>query len=140
MDAVLDRNVTLKTLLVDPVYTFLVWNFNDGSTQVHIATQTKTDLNVNDDVYKDRVTIDKVSGALTMTGMRTADSGDYSITVIKADGSTSTDEINLRVLSESDQPVGAGLVVVLPVDPCCRQKTQLQLVPSSTEPEPPPLS
>lgn len=108
MDAVLGGNVTLKTLLVDPVYSFIVWNFNDGSTQVNIATQTKTDLNIKEDAYKNRVSVDEATGGLTMTGLRAIDTGDYSITMITADGSTSTDEIQLRVLGESDPPSGAN--------------------------------
>lgn len=110
MDAVLGRNVTLKTLLVNPVYTFIVWNFNDGATQVHIATQTQTGLNVNEDAYKDRVSIDRVTGYLTLTGLSLRDSGDYTINVITADGTTMTDEIKLRVLGESDPPSGGASV------------------------------
>lgn len=100
MDAVLGQNVTLKTLLVNPVYSFIVWNFNDGETQVNIVTQAATELNVNEEIYKDRVSVDKVNGHLTLTGLRATDSGDYSITVLKADASTDTAEIKLRVLGE----------------------------------------
>lgn len=99
VDAVLGRNVTLKTL-VKPVYTFIVWNFNDGTEQVHIATRTATGLNTNDMLYKDRVSVDPVTGSLTLTALRANESGDYSITIITQDGSTTTAEIKLRVLGE----------------------------------------
>lgn len=100
MDAVLGQNVTIKTLLVKPVYIVIVWNFNDGETQVSIATQTQEVLNVNEDLYKDRVSVDKTTGSLTLTGLRATDSGDYSINVVTADGTTYTGEIQLRVLGE----------------------------------------
>lgn len=96
----LGHNVTIKTLLVNPVYAFIVWNYNDGGKQVNVATQTKTELNVKEDIYKDRVSIDQVTGRLTLTELRATDSGDYSITVITEDGTTSTAEINVRVLGE----------------------------------------
>lgn len=96
----LGRNATLKTLLVNPLYTFIVWNFNDGTEQVNIATQTKTGLKVNEEVYKDRVSVDPVTGSLTMTAVRADESGDYSITIIAEDGSTRTAETKLRVLGE----------------------------------------
>lgn len=99
MDAVLGRNVTLKTL-VKPVYTFIVWNFNDGTEQVHIATQTEKGLNTNDALYKDRVSVDPVTGSLTLTALRANESGDYSINIITEDGSTRTAEIKMRVLGE----------------------------------------
>lgn len=100
MDAVLGQNVTLKTLMANTVYSYIVWNFSDGETQVNIATLNPTELTVKEEIYKGRVSMDKVNGHLTLTGLRATDSGDYSITVIKADGAAVTAEIKLRVLGE----------------------------------------
>lgn len=96
----LGQNVSLNTLLVNPEYMVIVWNFNNGETQVSIATQAQTFLTVNEDLYKDRVSVDTITGRLTLTGLRATDSGDYSINVVMVDGTTSTDEIQLRVLGE----------------------------------------
>ncbi|XP_075907579.1 cell adhesion molecule CEACAM5 [Nelusetta ayraudi] len=116
VDAVLGRNVTLKTL-VKPVYTFIVWNFNDGTEQVHIATRTETGLNTNDALYKDRVSVDPVTGSLTLTALRADESGDYSITIIKEDGSTLTAEIKLRVLEPvSEVSISSNLAEVIEVN------------------------
>lgn len=116
VDAVLGRNVTLKTLLVKPVYTFIVWNFNDGTEQVNIGTQTATGLNAND-AYKDRVSVDPVTGSLTLTAVRADESGDYSITVITVDGTTRTAEIKLRVLEPvSGVSISSNLAEVIEVN------------------------
>lgn len=100
MEAVVGRNVTLKTLLDKPVYTFIVWNFNDGTEQNNIATQTKTGLKEKEG-YEGRVSIDPMTGSLTLVGLKPDDSGDYSITIITEDGTTRTAETKLQVLGES---------------------------------------
>lgn len=98
MNSIMGRNVTLETLLDKPVYLFIVWNFNDG-TEKNIATQTQSGLKVKE-AYEGRVSIDSVTGSLTLMGLKPEDDGDYSITIIAADGTTRTAEIALRVLGE----------------------------------------
>lgn len=100
VEGIVGRNVTLKTLLDKPVYSFIVWNFNDGTEQNNIATLTKTSLRVSDG-YKDRASIDDVTGSLSLVGLKPEDNGDYSITILTEDGTTRTAEIRLQVLGES---------------------------------------
>lgn len=100
MDVVLGANVTLTTLLDNPVYDYIVWNFNNGNAQVNVATQGKDKLTVNKK-YQGRVSVDRATGNLILVGTTSADSGDYGITVLMADGVTQTAEIKLRVLGES---------------------------------------
>lgn len=100
MDVVLGQNVTLTTLLNKPDYTFIVWNFNNGKVQVHVATRTQSGLNAKYP-YLDRVSIDGATGNLFLKESTSADSGDYAINVVSADGDTQTSEIKLRVLGES---------------------------------------
>lgn len=100
MEAIVGRNVTLKTLLDKPVYSFIVWNFNDGSEQTNIATLTKSSLKAREG-YEGRASIDSVTGSLSLTGLKPDDSGDYSISIISEDGTTRTAEIKLLVLGES---------------------------------------
>lgn len=99
MDVVLGRNVTLRTLLVKPTYTFIVWTYNDGADQVHVATLSGSGLKVNLP-YEGRVSIDRDTGSLSLDAAKTEDSGDYGISVITDDGTTKTAEIKLRVLRE----------------------------------------
>lgn len=93
------KNVTLKTLVDKPVYAFIIWNFNDGSEQIHVATMSPTGLKVNTP-YEGRVSIDKNNGNLFLGALKSDDSGDYSISIISSDGTTKTSEIKLRVLGE----------------------------------------
>lgn len=116
MDVVLGKNVTLRTLLVKPNYAFIVWNYNDGDEQVHVATRTASGLNVNAP-YQGRVSIDPETGSLFLKAAMGEDSGDYSINVISVDGGTKTAEIKLRVLGESFRSApgpGLGAQVSLP--------------------------
>lgn len=99
MDAVLGRNVTLTTLVDKPTFLFIIWNFNDGTEQIHVATLTKTDLKVNGP-YEGRVAINASNGNLFLGPLKSDDSGDYSINIISGDGTTETSEIALRVLGE----------------------------------------
>lgn len=99
MDGIVDRNVTLKTLLDKPLYSFIVWNFNKAGEQNNIATLTKTNLRVNEG-YEGRASIDNMTGSLNLIGLKPDDNGDYSITIITDDGTTRTSEIKLRVLGE----------------------------------------
>lgn len=99
MDAILGKNVTLKTLVDKPDYAFIIWNFNDGSEQIHVATVSQAGLKVNTP-YEGRVSIDKNNGNLFLGPLKSDDSGDYSINILSSDGSTKTSEIKLRVLGE----------------------------------------
>lgn len=99
MDVVLGRNVTLRTLLDKPTYTFVVWTYNDGVEQVHVATLSGSGLKVNER-YEGRVSVDRNTGSLFLGEAKTEDSGDFGISVISADGTTETAEIKLRVLRE----------------------------------------
>ncbi|XP_029977105.1 V-set and immunoglobulin domain-containing protein 10-like [Salarias fasciatus] len=108
VDAVLGRNVTLETLLRDPQYAFIVWSFSDDSDPEPVATvggSGSTTYTVSDP-YKDRVSVNRTNGFLTLRGLRSADSGDYSINVIGADGVTRTGGVKLRVL----EPVSEVLI------------------------------
>lgn len=93
------KNVTLKTLLDKPVYAFVIWSFNDGSEQIHVATLGSEGLKVNTP-YQGRVSIDKNNGNLFLGALKSDDSGDYAISLVASDGSTKTSEIKLRVLGE----------------------------------------
>lgn len=104
MDVILGRNVTLQTLLVKPNYAFIVWNYNNGDEQRHVATQTESGLKVNS-LYEGRVSIDPDTGSLFLKAAKSEDSGDFSINVISDDGATKTAEIKLRVLGESFRSV-----------------------------------
>lgn len=97
-------NVTLRTLLVEPDYTFIIWNFNDGREQTHVVTVGPAVLKVNAP-YLGRVSVDARSGALHLSALTTADNGDFSVSVVSAEGDTETAEIRLRVLGESPAPV-----------------------------------
>lgn len=100
VDAVAGGNVTLRTLVTDPAFAFITWSFNNGSEQIFVATLPKSAaLNTNEQ-YKGRVSVDPRSGSLTLAGVQSADSGDYSISIITTDGTTATAEIKLRVLGE----------------------------------------
>ncbi|CAF93841.1 unnamed protein product, partial [Tetraodon nigroviridis] len=97
VDVLLGGNATLTTLLDKPEYQFIIWNFNNGDEQVHVATLTRSNLKVNAP-YRDRVAIDGATGNLFLKETKSADSGDYSITVLTVNGDTTTAEIKLRVL------------------------------------------
>ncbi|XP_057683203.1 carcinoembryonic antigen-related cell adhesion molecule 5-like isoform X1 [Corythoichthys intestinalis] len=105
VDAVVGKNVTLQTLLKDPEYAFIIWNFNNEREQIPVATVGPQGLKVNAP-YEGRASVDPKSGTLSLSALTAADSGDFSINVVKADGDTETAEIKLRVL----EPV-SGVVV-----------------------------
>ncbi|XP_053302910.1 carcinoembryonic antigen-related cell adhesion molecule 5 [Pleuronectes platessa] len=97
LDAVLSRDIVLKTLLNKPDYSFIIWNYNDGSEQINVATISAIGLKTNP-LYEGRVAINATNGFLTLKSLKVDDSGDYSITIVKPDGATITAEIKLRVL------------------------------------------
>lgn len=100
LEALVGKNVTFTTLVDKPVYSFIVWNFNNGHEQIHIATVSDKGLKVNTP-YTGRVNINATNGFLTLTGVKTVDSGEYNINIIDPDGGTKTGEIELQVLGES---------------------------------------
>ncbi|XP_069372627.1 carcinoembryonic antigen-related cell adhesion molecule 5 [Paralichthys olivaceus] len=97
VDAVLSREIVLTTLLNNPEYAFIIWNFNNGEEQIHVATMGKAGLTVNKP-YENRVTINATNGFLTLKSLTLMDSGDYSITIVDLKGITKTGEIQLQVL------------------------------------------
>nr|XP_057902815.1 carcinoembryonic antigen-related cell adhesion molecule 5 [Doryrhamphus excisus] len=97
VDAIVGRNVTLGTLLDRPAYSLIIWNFNNGREQFNVATLSRSALNVNQH-YQGRAEVDKQNGSLHLSAITTADSGDYSVTILTEDLQTQTDDIELRVL------------------------------------------
>lgn len=98
MDVVLGANATLKTLLKKPAYLVIVWNFNDGENQMNVATLTTAGLKV-DPAYQGRASIDE-DGGLILYKTTSTDSGDYDISVISQEGTTTAGATRLRVLGE----------------------------------------
>ncbi|XP_069580900.1 carcinoembryonic antigen-related cell adhesion molecule 20 [Brachyistius frenatus] len=97
VDAILGRNVTLKTLLDKRLYAFITWAYSDGKDQDTVATVSPTTLKISE-AYKGRVSLNATNGFLTLGPLKAEDSGDYSITIIYPDGVTRTGEVELRVL------------------------------------------
>ncbi|XP_060915228.1 carcinoembryonic antigen-related cell adhesion molecule 6 isoform X2 [Labrus mixtus] len=91
VDAVLGKNVTLKTLVDNPTYNVIIWNFEGNN----IITLYPESLTVSD-LYKGRVSINRTNGYLTLSSVKSEDSGDYTITILST--TTETDQIKLRVL------------------------------------------
>ncbi|XP_070840635.1 cell adhesion molecule CEACAM20 isoform X1 [Chaetodon trifascialis] len=97
VDEILGKNVTIKTLVDKPNYAFIVWVFNDGKEEVHIATVSEKGLKVNEP-YAGRVSINPTNGYLSLGPLKASDSGEYGINIISPDGATKTGMIELRVL------------------------------------------
>uniref|UniRef100_UPI0037E92626 carcinoembryonic antigen-related cell adhesion molecule 20 n=1 Tax=Semicossyphus pulcher TaxID=241346 RepID=UPI0037E92626 len=97
VDGVLGKNVTLKTLLGKTSYAVLIWNFNDGSDQINVVTITPPKEPTVSPHYQGRVSINADDGTLTLTSLKSEDSGDYSITAV-TDAGTKTADIKVRVL------------------------------------------
>ncbi|XP_071355421.1 cell adhesion molecule CEACAM5-like [Trachinotus anak] len=97
VDAVVGKNVTLKTLLDKAQYAYITWNYNDGTEQINVATLGPKGTKVNEP-YSGRASINATTGGLTLTALQAEDSGDYSISILSDDSSTRTAEIRLRVL------------------------------------------
>ncbi|XP_077404876.1 cell adhesion molecule CEACAM5-like [Vanacampus margaritifer] len=113
LDAVVGKNVTLTTLLKTPEYMFIIWSFNDGSEQRHVATLSRAVLKLNEP-YQGRASVDADSGALRLSALTTDDSGDFSLTVVSESGETQTAEIGLRVLEPvSSVTVSANMAEAL---------------------------
>ncbi|KAG7225255.1 hypothetical protein INR49_014650 [Caranx melampygus] len=97
VDVVVGRNVTIKTLLTNPEYMFITWNFNHEGEQINVATLGPKGVKEGPQ-YVGRVSIDPTTGALNITSVKPEDSGDFSINILKEDSTTKTAEIELRVL------------------------------------------
>uniref|UniRef100_A0A8D3E316 Ig-like domain-containing protein n=1 Tax=Scophthalmus maximus TaxID=52904 RepID=A0A8D3E316_SCOMX len=99
VDAVLGRDLVLATLFHEkPDYSFMIWSFNGGSEPVSVATLGATSgLTVNPD-YEGRVSVNATNGYLSLTSLKSEDTGDYSFTIVSTKGVTKTAEIKLRVL------------------------------------------
>ncbi|XP_070778149.1 cell adhesion molecule CEACAM5 isoform X3 [Enoplosus armatus] len=97
VEAILGRNVTLKTLLDKPEYAFITWNFNNGTKEVHVVTVSPTVVSVNAP-YQGRVSINQTNGFLYLGPLKSGDSGDYSVSMIAPTGETRTGDIKLGVL------------------------------------------
>ncbi|XP_072304429.1 cell adhesion molecule CEACAM20-like isoform X2 [Eucyclogobius newberryi] len=104
VEALLGKDVTIKTLLSKPAFTFIIWNYSDGKDQTHIATLGALGLKTNTP-YNDRVSI-STDGHLTLKGLQAKDSGAYSISVVTAAGDTQTAETDLRVI----EPVSSIII------------------------------
>ncbi|XP_029370009.1 carcinoembryonic antigen-related cell adhesion molecule 1 [Echeneis naucrates] len=97
INAEVGKNVTLATLLVNPKYSFITWNYNSGSDTTNVATLGPKALKVGD-LYVGRASINRSTGALTLMGLKPEDSGDYSISILAEDSTTKTGEIKLQVM------------------------------------------
>ncbi|XP_068561341.1 carcinoembryonic antigen-related cell adhesion molecule 5 [Cebidichthys violaceus] len=107
IDANLGKTVTIKTLVTNPTYLVILWNYSDGSEQVNIVTGSKESVTVSEP-YKGRVTLNMTNGYLTIGPLTAADSGDYSINIVST--GTQTGEIKLRVLEPvSDVAIKSNL-------------------------------
>lgn len=113
LDALEGGTATFNTLLKNPEFTVIVWNFNDGTELKPIATLTSTLLNVPDD-YTGRSDID-ANGTLTLKALTGKDSGEYSMSIIDKLGNTRAAEIELRVM------VPVSDVVITPNVPEARE-------------------
>lgn len=99
VDAKVNTNVTLKTLLKNPVYAFISWSYSDGEASVNVATVGAEGLKVNEP-YQGRAWINATNGNLHLGPLKPDDSGDYGISMISKDGTTVTGETRLEVLGE----------------------------------------
>ncbi|CAL9690979.1 unnamed protein product [Knipowitschia caucasica] len=104
LEELLGTDATFKTLLQNPKFAFIIWNFNNGKEQIHVSTLGSEGMKTNTP-YEGRVDI-STDGHLTLRKLTAADSGEYSINVISGSGATQTAEIDLKVI----EPVAEVLV------------------------------
>ncbi|XP_072226490.1 uncharacterized protein [Leuresthes tenuis] len=100
VEAILERNVTLKVLAEKKSNDTIIWYFRDRDGWINIATLHQTELNITDR-YKGRASINSSNGYLTLSYLTCEDSGDYSITIIQ--DVVITGEITLRVLASTER-------------------------------------
>ncbi|XP_068426958.1 carcinoembryonic antigen-related cell adhesion molecule 20, partial [Clinocottus analis] len=110
IEAVLGKNVTLNTRFSIPDYVALLWNFNvnDGTEVGNAVTSSSAGLQVNPR-YEGRLSLNSSSGFLRIGPLTSADSGEYTISIISSRG-TETEQVELRVLEPvSDVTIKANL-------------------------------
>ncbi|KAM9738612.1 cell adhesion molecule CEACAM5 [Menidia menidia] len=95
LDAALGQNVTLKILVPKEDDDVIVWNFSDGSEQIIVASLRSSGVKVGNG-YEGRVSVDVKTGYLTLSGLKSEDSGDYSINIVGKE--VLTGEVKVRVL------------------------------------------
>ncbi|XP_059205786.1 carcinoembryonic antigen-related cell adhesion molecule 1-like [Centropristis striata] len=109
VDASLGKDVTLKTMFDKAEYIIILWNYSDGTDQVNVATVSAGGVKVAAP-YEGRVTVNTTNGYLTITGLKSEDSGDYSISLVTPESITKTGETKLRVLEPvSDVKIKSSL-------------------------------
>lgn len=104
VDAIVGRNVTIKTLLNNPAFMVMTWSYSDGAELASIVTVAQGSFKVSK-AYVGRVWVNVTNGDLTLGPLKSTDSGDYGISVTFSDLSTKAAEIKLHVLGESFLPV-----------------------------------
>ncbi|KAM8767078.1 cell adhesion molecule CEACAM5 [Acanthopagrus schlegelii] len=97
VDAIVGRNVTIKTLLNNPAFMVMTWSYSDGAELASIVAVAQGSFKVSN-AYVGRVWVNVTNGDLTLGPLKTTDSGDYSISVTFSDLSTKAAEIKLQVL------------------------------------------
>ncbi|XP_042361969.1 carcinoembryonic antigen-related cell adhesion molecule 5-like [Plectropomus leopardus] len=98
VDAILGKNVTLKTLVDKPDYTVIIWNFNDGTVSGNVVTAAKGAGVTVSEEYTGRASMNETNGYLTLGPLKAEDSGEYTISIVIAGSPTKTGETELRVL------------------------------------------
>lgn len=87
---------TFTTLLKNPEFLAIAWNFEKAEGPTSVATLTATEENVNDP-YIGRATID-ANGTLTLTKLTVEDSGEYILSLIDTHAENHIGRINLQVM------------------------------------------
>ncbi len=101
VDAKLGTNVTLATLLNNPPYSVMFWNYLDGEDSVNVATYSEKKVTLGE-AYVGRASLNVTNGFLQLGPLKSTDSGQYSLTVISG-GKTQTASTRLEVLGELQQ-------------------------------------
>ncbi|XP_038580861.1 uncharacterized protein LOC119907221 isoform X2 [Micropterus salmoides] len=124
VDAIVGRNVTLTTLVDKANYDYITWNFNNGA-QFNVATLSLSGLKVGTR-FQGRASINTTNGYLTLTSLKAADGGEYSISILSSEG-TQTGDIILRVLdpATSSTPTSASPETTKQCTGCCAGQSVL---------------
>lgn len=99
VDAVLGGNVTLKAAAPVSPYDVLIWAYSDGENVPVSVITLSGGTEKAQARYAGRASLNRTTGSLTLTSLRSADSGHYTLTVV-ADGVATSDEVKLQVLGE----------------------------------------
>lgn len=97
VDVILGKDLTLKVLVAKNAEDIIIWNFSDGKEQINIGTLRPSGTSIGPN-YKGRASINSTNGYLTLTSLKSEDSGDYSINLVTT--TTKTAEVKVRVLGE----------------------------------------